>query len=89
MDYFSKWVEVSAVREVRAQVAANKFISDVFARHGAPSYLLSDRGTSFVNDLFENVVAAFGTEHRLTTAYHPQMNATERVNHTLKTAVHT
>uniref|UniRef100_A0A3Q3W4I2 Integrase catalytic domain-containing protein n=1 Tax=Mola mola TaxID=94237 RepID=A0A3Q3W4I2_MOLML len=48
VDYFSKWIEVSAVREATAQVAANKFISDVFARHGAPSYLLSDRGTPFV-----------------------------------------
>uniref|UniRef100_A0A3B3BNI0 Integrase catalytic domain-containing protein n=1 Tax=Oryzias melastigma TaxID=30732 RepID=A0A3B3BNI0_ORYME len=87
VDYFSKWIEVSAVREATAQVAAKKFISDVFARHGSPSYLISDRGTPFVSDLFEHVVSVLGTEHRLTTAYHPQTNATERVNRTLKTAI--
>lgn len=41
----------------------------------------------FVSNLFEDVLAALGTEHRLTTAYHPQTNATERVNPTLKTAI--
>ena len=87
VDYFSKWIEVSAVREATARVAASKFICDVFARHGAPSYLISDRGTPFMSDLFEHAVTSLGTEHRLTTAYHPQTNATERVNRTLKTAI--
>uniref|UniRef100_A0A3Q3XRR1 Integrase catalytic domain-containing protein n=1 Tax=Mola mola TaxID=94237 RepID=A0A3Q3XRR1_MOLML len=88
LDYFSKWIEVSAVREAIAQVSANKFNSDVFARHGAPSYLISDRGTPFVSYLFKHIVSVLGIEHRLMTAYHPQTNATERVNRTLKTAIH-
>ncbi|KAK3542197.1 hypothetical protein QTP86_017593 [Hemibagrus guttatus] len=83
----SEWVEIVAVREATAQVAANKLLSEVFSRHGAPTYLISDRGSPFVSDLFERVLAALGTEHRLTTAYHPQTNATERVNRTLKTAI--
>uniref|UniRef100_A0A3Q3F5S0 Integrase catalytic domain-containing protein n=1 Tax=Labrus bergylta TaxID=56723 RepID=A0A3Q3F5S0_9LABR len=53
----------------------------------APTYLISDRGTPFVSRLFEHVVSTLGTVHRLTTAYHPQTNATERVNRTLKTAI--
>ncbi|XDV43806.1 hypothetical protein PO909_012211 [Leuciscus waleckii] len=44
VDYFSKWVEVSAVREATAQVAASKLLSEVFARH---NYLISDRGSPF------------------------------------------
>ncbi len=80
VDYFSKWVEIVAVR-------ASKMLSEVFSRHGAPAYLISDRGSPFVSDLFERVLTLLGTEHRLTTAYHPQTNATERVNRTLKTAI--
>uniref|UniRef100_A0A8C1YMA9 Integrase catalytic domain-containing protein n=1 Tax=Cyprinus carpio TaxID=7962 RepID=A0A8C1YMA9_CYPCA len=87
VDYFSKWVEIVAVREATAQVAANKLLSEVFSRHGAPTYLISDRGSPFVSDLFERVLTLLGTEHRLKTAYHPQTNATERVNRTLKTAI--
>ncbi len=87
VDYFSKWVEIVAVREATAQVAASKMLSEVFSQHGAPAYLISDRGSPFVSDLFEQVLTLLGTEHRLTTAYHPQTNATERVNRTLKTAI--
>ncbi|KAL6473700.1 hypothetical protein MHYP_G00172610 [Metynnis hypsauchen] len=87
VDYFSKWVEVSAVKEATAQVTASKFQSDIFARHGAPKYLISDRGQQFMSAFFNHVVEALGTEHRLTMAYHPQTNATEKVNHTLKTAI--
>uniref|UniRef100_A0A3Q3FKY2 Integrase catalytic domain-containing protein n=1 Tax=Labrus bergylta TaxID=56723 RepID=A0A3Q3FKY2_9LABR len=61
VDYFSKWIEVCAVREATAQVAASKFVSEVFSRHGAPTYLISDRGTPFVSRLFEHVVSTLGT----------------------------
>lgn len=87
VDYFSKWVEVSAVKEATARVAASKLLSKVFARHGAPTYLISDRGSPFVSELFKNVLSTLGSEHRLMTAYHPQTNATERVNRSLKTAI--
>ncbi|KAL7881035.1 hypothetical protein SRHO_G00032890 [Serrasalmus rhombeus] len=85
IDYFSKWIEVNAVREATVQVVASKF--QVFAHHGAPKYLISDQGTPFMNELFNQMVKILGSEHRLTTAYHPQTNATQRVNHTLKTAI--
>uniref|UniRef100_A0A672LUK9 Integrase catalytic domain-containing protein n=1 Tax=Sinocyclocheilus grahami TaxID=75366 RepID=A0A672LUK9_SINGR len=74
VDYFSKWVEASDVREASAQGTASKFVGDIFARHGAARHLISDRGAPFLSVL-------------LTTAYHPQTNATERVNRTLKTAI--
>uniref|UniRef100_A0A8C9TDM7 Gypsy retrotransposon integrase-like protein 1 n=1 Tax=Scleropages formosus TaxID=113540 RepID=A0A8C9TDM7_SCLFO len=87
IDYFTKWVEICPVREAIAATAARKFVSEVFARHGAPAHLVSDRGVQFVSDFFEEVVAAMGSDHRLTTAYHPQSNQTERVNRTIKTAI--
>uniref|UniRef100_A0A672YWE3 Integrase catalytic domain-containing protein n=1 Tax=Sphaeramia orbicularis TaxID=375764 RepID=A0A672YWE3_9TELE len=87
IDYFMKWVEICPVREATAAVAARKFVSEVFARHGAPKYLVSDGGVQFVSDFFEAVLASLGSVHRLTTAYHPQSNLTERVNRTIKTAI--
>ncbi|KAL6460930.1 hypothetical protein MHYP_G00308960 [Metynnis hypsauchen] len=56
IDCFSKWIEVSAVREATAQVAASKFQSEVFARHGAPKHLISDRGAPFMR---ANLTAKF------------------------------
>lgn len=41
-----------------------------------------------MSELFEHVVSALGTEHRLTTAYNPQTNTTKHVNCTLKAAIY-
>lgn len=46
-----------------------------------------DRGSPFVSELFKHVLTTLGSEHKLMTAYHPQTNATERVNRSLKTAI--
>uniref|UniRef100_A0A3Q4GBM0 Tf2-1-like SH3-like domain-containing protein n=1 Tax=Neolamprologus brichardi TaxID=32507 RepID=A0A3Q4GBM0_NEOBR len=60
-----------------------------FMSSGAPRYLISDRGSPFVSELFDSVLFTLGSTHRLTTAYHPQTNATKRVNRTPKTAIQT
>lgn len=44
VDYFSKWIQVCAIREATAQVAAGKFVSEIFARHGAPTILFLIEG---------------------------------------------
>lgn len=54
-------------------------MSELFSNHGAPTYLISDRGSPFVSHLLLTLI---GTKHRLTTAYHLQTNAMERVNRT-------
>uniref|UniRef100_A0A3Q2WRF6 Integrase catalytic domain-containing protein n=1 Tax=Haplochromis burtoni TaxID=8153 RepID=A0A3Q2WRF6_HAPBU len=87
VDYLNKWVEACAVKEATSQVAAGKFVTDIFARHDTPTYLISDRRSPFVSELFEQVVSALDSVHRLTTAYLPQKNATERFYWTLKTAI--
>uniref|UniRef100_A0A3B4GQR1 Integrase catalytic domain-containing protein n=1 Tax=Pundamilia nyererei TaxID=303518 RepID=A0A3B4GQR1_9CICH len=58
VDYLNKWVEACAVKEATSQVAAGKFVTDIFARHGTPTYLISDRRSPFVSELFEQVVSA-------------------------------
>ncbi|KAI4890013.1 hypothetical protein NFI96_017159 [Prochilodus magdalenae] len=40
----------------------------------------SHKRSPFISDFFKHVVSTLGTEHRLTTADHPQTNATVRVN---------
>ena len=50
--------------------------------------LISDQGREFVNSVKEELFALTGTEHRVTSAYHPQTNGlTERFNQTLQTAL--
>ncbi len=54
-------------------------------RWGTPAYLVSDRGAQFTSNLLSQVCKQWGVVQKLTTAYHPQTNLTERINRTLKT----
>lgn len=48
-------------------------------------FMVSDRGPQFTSQLLASLCASWGVTQKLTTAYHPQTNQTERVNRTLKT----
>nr|GEU58656.1 reverse transcriptase domain-containing protein [Tanacetum cinerariifolium] len=84
VDYLSKWVEAKALPTNDARVVC-KFLKSIFARFGTPRAIISDRGTHFCNDQFENVMLKYGVTHRLATAYHPQTSGQVEVsNHGLK-----
>lgn len=51
---------------------------------GCPEVLITDQGREFVNSLSSQLYSITHTEHRITSAYHPQTNGlTERFNQTL------
>ena len=52
--------------------------------YGCPSLIISDQGREFVNEISDLLFAKTNTQHRVTSAYHPQTNGlTERFNQTL------
>lgn len=54
-------------------------------RYGCTKIVISDQGREFVNKINENLFKKFQTEHRVSTAYHPQTNGlVERFNQTLQ-----
>ena len=56
--------------------------------HGCCEVLISDQGREFVNRVIQELFRLTGTEHRISSAYHPQTNGlTERFNQTLQTAL--
>ena len=83
IDLFSKWVEVVPTKNVDAKTTAMA-LYQYFSRYGAPKKLLSDRGTSFLNDTIKELSTLFGVHKVNTTPYHPQTNGlTERFNKTI------
>lgn len=42
-------------------------------RMGTPEVLITDQGREFVNGLSSNLYDITKTEHRITSAYHPQV----------------
>lgn len=83
-DYLTRYAETKALPKGSASEVAKFFVENIVLRHGAPEVLITDRGTAFTADLTQAILAYSQTNHRRTTAYHPQTNGlTERLNKTI------
>ena len=71
--------------EFSAKDLAQLFYDRIYPLHGLPIQIISDRGTQFAAELFQEWCKLLGIESSMTTAYHPQADGqTERVNQTLE-----
>ncbi|CAF4756647.1 unnamed protein product [Rotaria sp. Silwood2] len=87
VDYFTRWVDLFALRQTTATDIANILINEVVCRYGAPSYILSDNGPQFVSQLFNEICTLLGIKRKFTANYYPQTNMSEQVNRTLKAQI--
>ncbi|WP_316399454.1 DDE-type integrase/transposase/recombinase [Bradyrhizobium sp. 33ap4] len=83
-DYSTRYAETKAVPHATAKEVAKFFIEQIVLRHGAPEAVITDRGAAFTANLMQEILRLSHTQHRRTTAYHPQTNGlTERLNKTI------
>ncbi|UYV71173.1 hypothetical protein LAZ67_8002033, partial [Cordylochernes scorpioides] len=83
-DYYTRYAETKAVSEATVKEVSTFLIEQIFLRHGAPRFLISDRGSQFTSNLMKEVMKMCKVKHCFTTSYHPQTNGlTERLNRTL------
>ena len=73
IDSFSKWVELFASDKCTALKAAHCLLQH-FRRYDAPSQILSDNGSHFVNEVIREFLQLVGTQHKLTVAYSKEEN---------------
>ena len=86
-DHFSKWSEAAAMKDKSAHSVAT-FLYYVICQMGCLETLISDQGREFVNAVIDDLMERFDTNHRISSAYHPQTNGQrERDNRTLKNAL--
>ena len=84
LDYLTKWPEVFAVPDQKAETVARLLVEHVVVRHGVPERLLSDRGPNFLSSLVQEVCKLLGTVKVNTSGYHPQCDGlVEKFNSTL------
>jgi hypothetical protein len=61
------------------------FYRHIVSVHGLPTEILSDRGPTFAATFWQSLMARLGLNHRLTTAFRPQVDGqTERMNQVLE-----
>jgi transposase InsO family protein len=86
VDRLTKYAHfVPASTSMGAKDFARKFVKHVFANHGLPESIVSDRGSTWANQFWRHVCELLGIDHRFSSAYHPQTDGqTERMNAVLK-----
>jgi len=84
VEYLSKWQEAQAVVEANALSISNFLYQNIICRFGCFTYLHTDRGTEFVNEVMEKLTEKFRVKHHRSTPYRPQVNGlVERFNKSL------
>ena len=80
VDTFTRWVQLYVCESADARDAA-RCLFEHFGRFEAPSQILSDRGSHFVNHVIMEFLSYVGTKHCLSIAYSKQENSlVERTN---------
>lgn len=68
-----------------APEVARLFVEHVYANHGMPDELITDRDKIFVGGFWKSVAKQLQITHKMSTAFHPQTDGqTERTNRTLQ-----
>lgn len=73
IDMATRWMELKAVPSTKA-IHVAKMLVEVAMRFGCPQNLQSDRGTSFMSEVTQEMLRIFQTRHVRTTAYRPSCN---------------
>ena len=75
---------VPCQQDISAEQLARLLEARIFALHGMPKSIVSDRGPQFTNAWLSALYKRLGTQQCLSTAYHPESDGqTERVNRVL------
>nr|XP_033517392.1 uncharacterized protein LOC117281662 [Nicotiana tomentosiformis] len=83
-DYFSKWAEAVALKEVKKENIAKFIRVNIIYRFGIPIYIITDNGKSFDNKLMRKICDLFGFKQRNLSMYYTAANRlAEAFNKTL------
>ena len=86
VDRLSKMVRLAAVKtSITAEQYAELFVKEIFAKHGLPASIVSDRDPRFDSEFFRQLCKLLGVKQCMSTTAHPQSDGqTERMNRVLE-----
>ncbi|KAM2000879.1 hypothetical protein ACFX16_008142 [Malus domestica] len=73
-NYFTKWVEASAVRTITSTDVKTFIETKILHRYRVPEMIVTDRGTSFILKEVEEFASKFKIKMIQTIPYYPQSN---------------
>ena len=88
IDHFSRFAEAFPVRNQEASTIAKVLVDQWISRFGCPLQILTDQGTCFEAELFQDLCRLLGIDKVRTTPYHPSSNGLlERFHRTLNSMI--
>jgi hypothetical protein len=85
VDYLTNWPIAKAVPVASMEAVADFIYEEIVMRFGCPSEIVTDRGANFTSGLVAAYTKRVGTNHKLTSAFHPRTNSkVERYNGIIK-----
>ena len=85
IDYFTKYAEMIALPDIKAEQVAICLVDRIVCVHGPPSYLHSDRGTNYISAIAKETCKILNIKKTETTSWHPHCNGqSERTMATIK-----
>ena len=83
-DYFSKWVEVVPLKEVKKEHVVNFIRTHLIYRYGVPRFIVTDNGKQFYNSLIDRLCEKFDFRQYKSSMYNAPANGlAEAFNKTL------
>lgn len=84
IDHFSRYLVMAPLGDQTAETVSVTLVRDWILKFGVPERLLSDQGSNFTSELFQNVCRLLGIKKLQTSPFHPQCNGrVERVHRTI------
>lgn len=84
VDSYSKWPEIFVVPDMTTETTI-RCCRKIFSTHGSPEILVSDHGTQFTSNEFQQYLKVNGIRHKMGAPYHPATNGlAERMVGTMK-----
>ena len=86
-DSTSKWTEIYKTTSITTDITID-LLRNCFARFGIPVVLVSDNGSNFTSEAFDNYMLSLGIRHIKSTVHSPNLNGqAERMVQTSKNGV--
>ncbi|KAM1669282.1 hypothetical protein ACFX2K_043421 [Malus domestica] len=73
-NYFTKWVETSAVKSITSATIKNFIETKILYRFGVPETIVTDRGPSFISKEVEEFASKYKIKMVQSNPYYPQSN---------------
>ena len=87
IDYFSRFPVVKQLQSLHS-LSVIKHLKDIFTEIGIPRCIISDGGTQFTSQEFQDFTNPWGIHHRITSPTHAQSNGqAERFVQTIKNSL--